>query len=115
MRARAPFVAGNHDFDKISPANFFAHTENAGEAKGRTWYAFSDGGIRYVVLDGCFNSMAGDHYADGKLRWDVSMVPDEELRWLKAELAHGDEGRRPSSLRRSGRLRASAKLLEKDG
>lgn len=84
-------VAGNHDFDKISPADFLAHTENAGEAKGRTWYAFTDGGIRYVVLDGCFNTMAGDHYADGKLRWDVSMVPDVELKWLKEELAHGDE------------------------
>lgn len=84
-------VAGNHDFDRISLEDFLAHTENAGGGRGRTWYAFTEGGVRYVVLDGCFNTMAGEHYADGRLKWDVSMVPDVELRWLEAELARGDE------------------------
>ena len=80
-------VAGNHDFDKISLEDFLAHTENSDEMKGLTHYAFTKGGIKYIVLDACYNTMAGEHYSDGNLKWSVSMVPDFEVEWLRKVLA----------------------------
>ena len=84
-------VAGNHDFDKISLEDFLAHTENSDEMKGLTHYAFTKGGIKYIVLDACYNTMAGEHYSDGNLKWSVSMVPDFEVEWLRKVLAEGSE------------------------
>lgn len=84
-------VAGNHDFDKISLEDFLAHTENSDEMKGLTHYAFTKGGIKYIVLDACYNTMAGEHYSNGNLKWSVSMVPDFEVEWLRKVLAEGSE------------------------
>lgn len=79
-------VAGNHDFDKISLKDFLAHTTNAGAAAGKTFYSFVSGEVKYIVLDGCYNTMDGQHYDNGNLRWDVSMVPHQEVQWLQDEL-----------------------------
>ena len=59
--------------------------------KGLTHYAFTKGGIKYIVLDACYNTMSGEHYSDGNLKWSVSMVPDFEVEWLRKVLAEGSE------------------------
>ena len=84
-------VCGNHDFDRISLGDYLANTENAGDAKGKTYYAFRQGGIKFIVLDACHNNAAGEHYSLGHLDWTVAIVPDEELAWLEKELADGTE------------------------
>ncbi len=84
-------VAGNHDFDKISYEDFVSNIVNHGEANGKLYYSFIAGGVKYIVLDACYNNMQGEHYSAGKLNWQVAMIPDEELAWLKKELATGKE------------------------
>ncbi len=84
-------VAGNHDFDKISHADFVSNIVNHGEANGKLYYSFIAGGVKYIVLDACYNNAQGEHYSMGKLNWQVAIVPDMELEWLKKELASGKE------------------------
>ncbi|MDO5532473.1 metallophosphoesterase [Sutterella sp.] len=84
-------VCGNHDFDLISLGDFIDHTENAGDAKGKTYYSFVKGGVKYIVLDACYNNMEGEHYSLGKLSWKIAMIPTVELEWLKKELSSGTE------------------------
>ena len=84
-------VAGNHDFDKISHADFVSNIVNHCEANGKLYYSFIAGGVKYIVLDACYNNAQGEHYSMGKLNWQVAIVPDMELEWLKKELASGKE------------------------
>ena len=84
-------VCGNHDFDKISLGDFLANTENAGDAKGRTYYSFVKGGVKYIVLDACYNNAEGEHYSLGNLDWKIAVVPRDEMAWLEKELATGTE------------------------
>lgn len=84
-------VMGNHDFDKISLGDFLDNTNNYGDANGKNYYSFSFGGIKYIVLDACYNNAQGEHYNLGKLNWAIAIVPDEELAWFKKELATGTE------------------------
>lgn len=84
-------VCGNHDFDKISYEDFTAKVVNAGDANGRSYYSFISGGVKYIVLDACYNNAKGEHYSCGKLNWKVALIPDAELAWLKGELASGSE------------------------
>ena len=79
-------VLGNHDMDCISKEDFLAHTENHGAAKGKTFYAFTEGGVRFIVLDGCFNPDRGP-YRCGNFDWTKAFLTDEELAWLDSELA----------------------------
>ena len=84
-------VMGNHDFDKISYGDFLANINNTGDADGKSYYSFVYGGIKYIVLDACYNNEAGEHYSMGKLDWTVAIIPDEEMAWFKKELATGNE------------------------
>ena len=78
-------VCGNHDFDCITPAQFYAHIRNAGQTPTRGYYAFERGGIKFLVLDACYTSDM-KHYDRGN-PWTDANVPPEELEWLKSELA----------------------------
>lgn len=84
-------VAGNHDFDKISYEDFVSNISNYGDANGKLYYSFISGGVKYIVLDACYNTPEGEHYSAGKLDWQIAIVPDAELRWLEKELATGNE------------------------
>lgn len=84
-------VMGNHDFDQITLGDYLANTENAGDAKGKNYYAFVKGGVKYIVLDACYNNADGEHYSNGKLNWAVAIVPTAEMEWFKKELATGKE------------------------
>ena len=84
-------IAGNHDFDKISYSDYLVNTPNYGPANGKSYYSFTFGGVKYIVLDACFNNMKGEHYSEGNFKWTVNMIPDEELAWFKEELGKGSE------------------------
>lgn len=78
-------VLGNHDMDCISKEDFLAHTKNHGAAKGRRHYSFEVGGVKFVVLDACFNKDMTP-YRCGNFDWKKAFVPEEELAWLDGEL-----------------------------
>lgn len=84
-------VAGNHDFDKITYEDFVSNISNHGDANGQLYYAFVKGGVKYIVLDACYNNLEGEHYSEGNLDWQVAYIPTEELKWLEKELATGTE------------------------
>ena len=99
-------VAGNHDFDKITYGDFVSNITNHGDANGRMYYSLVSGGVKYIVLDACYNNAEGDHYALGKFDWTKAVVPDAEVEWLKKELASGKEPVIVFTLEKSGRVLA---------
>lgn len=83
-------VLGNHDMDCISKEDFFSRTVNHGAANGKSYYSFSFGDVKFVVLDACFNP-DGTPYCCRNFDWKKAVLPDDEIYWLDAELvsAHG--------------------------
>ncbi len=79
-------VPGNHDFDCLSPNDFFAHIHNAGQKTARGYYSFERGGITFIVLDGCYTRKFA-HYSPGvRSVWTDANIPPKELKWLEDEL-----------------------------
>ena len=78
-------VLGNHDMDCISKEDFLAHTENYGAAKDKRHYSFVVGGVKFVVLDACFNKDMTP-YRCGNFDWTKAFIPEEELAWFDEEL-----------------------------
>ena len=80
-------VLGNHDFDCLSEAEFYARVSNGdgGEPMARGHYAFEKNGLKFIVLDACYDSKL-KHYSCNN-PWNDANVPPEELKWLEAELA----------------------------
>ena len=78
-------VLGNHDFDCLTPEEFFAPLTNGGRPMTRGHYSFMAGDRKFVVLDACYDSRM-NHYSRNN-PWDDANVPPDELEWLKRELA----------------------------
>ena len=78
-------VLGNHDFDCLTEADFFGQVANAGAPMTRGHYSFVRNGVKFVVLDACYDSRLR-HYSRNN-PWDDANVPPEELAWLEGELA----------------------------
>ena len=78
-------VFGNHDFDCLTQDEFASRVENNGELMTSGHYAFDVKGIRFVVLDACYDSQY-QHYSRSN-PWDDANVPPEELLWLDGQLA----------------------------
>lgn len=85
FRGRTYHVLGNHDMDSISKQEFLDHTENSGTARGHSYYSFTTKGIRFIVLDTCFNA-DGSPFDHGNYSWEDAHVSQEELEWLRTEL-----------------------------
>ena len=84
-------VLGNHDMDCLTKEEFLAHTRNAGRARGKAYYSFSEGGVRCIVLDANFNEDRTP-YARGNFDWRKAFIPKEQIEWLDKELTlHADE------------------------
>jgi 3',5'-cyclic AMP phosphodiesterase CpdA len=83
-------VLGNHDLDNISKAQAAGVLRNSGIEKGRTFYAFVHGGVRFVVLDACF-TRDGKPYDHGRFEWQDTWVPDAQMDWLDRELTASKE------------------------
>lgn len=79
-------VLGNHDMDCISKNQFCAMTVNSGIPAGQTWYAFSKGGYRFIVLEACFDAR-GHAYDTGNFSWTDANLPSTELEWLDKEIS----------------------------
>ena len=77
-------VFGNHDFDCLTPDELGLRLSNGGKPMARGYYSFDVHGIRFVVLDACYDSRMR-HYSCNN-PWDDANVPPEELAWLGAEL-----------------------------
>ncbi len=78
-------VLGNHDMDNISKPQMLAGITNTGIARGRSYYAFSHHGLRFVVLDACYLEN-GESYNHGNFDYRDTWVPAAELEWLNREL-----------------------------
>ncbi len=78
-------VMGNHDMDFITKQEFLGIARNSGIRSDRSYYSFNDGGIHFVVLDACFDSVGND-YANGNFAWSDCNIPQEEFEWLKNDL-----------------------------
>lgn len=78
-------VAGNHDFDCLTPEEFFSRTPNGGAVTPKGYYSFVKGGITFIVLNACYNSAMEPYYR--KNTWNDANVPPEEMKWLEEELA----------------------------
>lgn len=81
-------VFGNHDFDCLTPKELAGALLNDGKPMDRGYYSFDVRGIRFVVLDACYDSDLR-HYSCGN-PWDDANVPPEEMTWLEAELSAAD-------------------------
>jgi len=79
-------VLGNHDMDNLSKADVLAQLENTGIGSNRSYYAFSRGGVRFIVLDATYDQHHRD-YDRGKFDWRDANVPPPQLAWLGTELA----------------------------
>ena len=78
-------VAGNHDFDCISPEEFFSRTPNNGTVTEKGWYSFVTGGVTFVVLNACFTSDGKPYCRNNP--WTDANIPAEEMEWLRRELS----------------------------
>jgi predicted MPP superfamily phosphohydrolase len=83
-------VLGNHDMDNLSKSQTLAAITNTGIEPGRSYYAFSRGGVRFVTLDACFTKDGRD-YDHGRFDWRDTWVPSAELGWLETELKSAKE------------------------
>jgi len=83
-------VLGNHDMDNLSKPQVVAHVENTGIPRGRSYYSFRRGGLRFIVLDATYDYNGRD-YDHGNFDWRDANIPPPQLAWLQAELTRGAE------------------------
>ena len=78
-------VAGNHDFDCLTPEEFFPRVPNDGKVSKTGYYTFVRGGVTFIVMNACFDSSMKPYSCSNP--WNNANVPPEEIAWLKNELA----------------------------
>ena len=78
-------VAGNHDFDCLTPDEFFSRVPNDGEVSHSGYYSFVRGGVKFIVLNACYDSALRPYSRNNP--WNDANVPPDELAWLERELA----------------------------
>ena len=74
-------VLGNHDLDLIGKPEFLARIKNYGQDEAQAHYSFEVSGIKFIVLDACYNSKLED-YVPGNWDWTDANVPPDQLAWL---------------------------------
>ena len=79
-------VLGNHDHDNLTKEEFLGHISNHNQSAAKNFYSFDVGNIRFIVLDGCYMHDARP-YNRGDFDWKDSIVPADQLAFLKSELA----------------------------
>ncbi|MBR3221463.1 MAG: metallophosphoesterase [Kiritimatiellae bacterium] len=77
-------VAGNHDFDCLSPEEFFSRLPNDGKPSRSGYYSFVRGGVTFIVLNACFDSSLKPYSRANP--WNDANVPPEEMAWFEREL-----------------------------
>ncbi|WP_337177431.1 metallophosphoesterase family protein [Paludisphaera sp.] len=79
------YVLGNHCVDTLTKDEFLGAV-----GQGRSYYSFDRGGLHFVVLDACFRE-DGRPYGRKNAHWTDANIPAEEVEWLRADLAAGEE------------------------
>lgn len=83
-------VLGNHDLDSISKPQFLSRVTNTGIKSDQSYYSFIKGGVKFIVLDACFNS-DGSPYDHGNFDWTDANISPEQMEWLHDELEQSDQ------------------------
>jgi alkaline phosphatase len=78
-------VAGNHDFDCLTPEDFFSRLPNDGRPSRTGYYSFVRGGVTFIVLNACFDSSMKPYSRNNP--WNDANVPPEEMEWFERELS----------------------------
>ena len=78
-------VAGNHDFDCLTPEDFFPRLPNDGKPSATGYYSFVRGGVTFIVLNACFDSSLKAYSCNNP--WNDANVPPEEMAWFERELS----------------------------
>jgi len=79
-------VMGNHDMDSLSKEQFLANVKNTKISRNRKYYSYDINGLHFIVLDSNYLEDGGD-YDHGNFVWTNTNIPEEELAWLKKDLA----------------------------
>ena len=79
-------VLGNHDMDSISKEKFLENITNTKIPSKSTYFSFESKGIHFIVLDANFLA-DGTAYDHGNFIWMNTYIPQEQLDWLKNDLA----------------------------
>jgi alkaline phosphatase len=75
------YVLGNHCVDMLTKEEFLT-----GVGQKKSNYSFDANGFHFVILDACYRS-DGQDYGRKNSKWDDAHVPEEQVRWLKDDLA----------------------------
>ncbi|MEM6805130.1 MAG: metallophosphoesterase [Bacteroidota bacterium] len=82
---------GNHDVDSITKKQYLQAVQNTGIGKEKSYFSFDLKGYHCIVLDANYHKDGRDQfYAEGA-DWQDPNIPQEELEWLKADLAKTDK------------------------
>ena len=79
-------VLGNHDMDSISKEQFRENIKNTNIRESTGYYSYDLKGVHFVVLDANFRS-DGIAYDRGNFNPMDAYIPENELNWLKRNLA----------------------------
>jgi len=77
------YVLGNHCVYNLTKAEYLK-----GVDRERSYYAFNQGGVRFLVLDACFRKDGVD-YGRQNYDWKDTSIPEKEITWLREELQRG--------------------------
>ena len=78
-------VLGNHDHDNLSKDEFLSRISNDGQQAAKAYYSFERGGVKFIVLNACFDSSLRPYSQNNP--WNDANVPPRELAWFEQELA----------------------------
>ena len=89
-------VLGNHDFDNLKRDEFLSGVTNTGIEKGRTYYSYNAGGVHCIVLDADYTPKDFRPYdmntpEDTFWTWVDTVIPPQEMAWLKKDLKSTDK------------------------
>ena len=89
-------VLGNHDFDNLKREAFLSGVTNTGIEQGKTYYSYDAGGVHCIVLDadytpGKFRPYDMNTPEDTFWTWVDTIIPPQEMEWLKADLGKTDK------------------------
>ncbi|MFT5241860.1 MAG: 3',5'-cyclic AMP phosphodiesterase CpdA [Kiritimatiellia bacterium] len=85
LPAAKHYVLGNHDVSELSKAQFLASCGG-----NVSYYSFDCRGVHIVILDSNFNA-DGTSFAPGNFEWNDAWIGDEQIRWLRQDLAGAGE------------------------
>lgn len=77
------YVLGNHCVFNLMKAEFLA-----GIGRKQSYYAFSERGVRFIVLDACCRKDGVD-YGRQNFDWTDTFIPEKQAAWLAGELRRG--------------------------